>query len=275
MHPDLEKLIVLQQADHEIARLREEISALPKRVAAIEAQLAGTRSKIEKTQAGHADLQLMRRKLEHEIQAQQEKISKYREQSLAVKTNDQYRALQHEIEFAEKEIRACEDKILEGMMEADAREAERRALETELQEETAEVEQEQAAARKRTEEDEAQLSDWNGQRTTLRAGITGDVLDLYDRLLIQRRNSAIAEAIEHQCSACHVLLRPQTYAEVRGNAQIVTCDSCGRILYYDPAHEPEAPPARRKSRRAAAAENDSAGHEDAVAETGASAAESV
>ena len=36
MHPDLEKLIVLQGLDVEAKRLRDEIAALPKQVAALE-----------------------------------------------------------------------------------------------------------------------------------------------------------------------------------------------------------------------------------------------
>ena len=87
MNPDLEKLISLQEADREVFRLKEEIAALPRRVAVIEEKLAGTRARLEKAKDALAADQRNRRRLETEIQAQQEKISKYRDQSLAVKTN--------------------------------------------------------------------------------------------------------------------------------------------------------------------------------------------
>lgn len=244
MHPDLEKLIALQQADAEVARLREEIAALPLRVAVIEAKLAGTRAEIEKAQQGLAANLAARRKLETEIQDHREKISKYRDQSLAVKTNEQYKALLHEIEFTEKHIRACEDKILEGMVDSEAREAALKSAETELREETAEIEKEKAEARARTAEDEKLLAEQNGRRDALRGGITPDVLARYDRLL-HHRKTAVSEAREQKCAACNVLLRPQTYNEVRSNQQIMTCDSCGRILYYDPAHEAAPEPSAR------------------------------
>ena len=249
MHPDLEKLIALQKADAEVARLREEIASLPGRVKGIEAKLAGTRAQIEKAQQGMTATQGARRKLETEIQDQRGKISKYREQSLAVKTNEQYKALLHEIEFAEKEIRACEDKILEGMVDSEQREATLKAAEAELKAETAEIEKEKAEARARTAEDERLLAEQNAQRETLRAGVADDVLEHYDRVL-HARKTAVAEAREQKCTACNVLLRPQTYNEIKGNEQVVTCDSCGRILFYDPAHEPAAEPNRPQKQRA-------------------------
>jgi hypothetical protein len=272
MNPDLEKLISLQEADREVFRLKEDIAALPRRVAVIEEKLAATRARLEKAKEALAADQRNRRRLETEIQAQQEKISKYRDQSLAVKTNDQYRALMHEIEFAQKEVRACEDKMLEAMVDSEAQEAELKAAEAELREETAEIEKEKTEARERTEADEQQLAEWNAKRNGLRAGISPDVVERYDRVLAHRKDSALAEARDHQCGACHVVLRPQTYAEVRTNAQIVSCDSCGRILYYDPSHEPPAPaPARPKSkRRPSAVDEPEAGAEEPVAEAGSS-----
>jgi uncharacterized protein len=247
MHPDLEKLIALQQVDGEIARLREEVALLPRRVAVIEAKLAGTKAQIEKAQQALAATQAGRRKFESEIQDHREKISKYRDQSLAVKTNEQYKALLHEIQFAEQHIRTAEDNILEGMVDTEAREAALKAAEAELKAETAEIEKEKAEARARTAEDERLLAELNARRDGLRAGVAADVLEHYDRVL-HARKTAVAEALGQKCTACNVLLRPQTYNDVKSNQQIMVCDSCGRILYYDPAHEaaPE-PNARRRS----------------------------
>ncbi|HSA93037.1 MAG TPA: C4-type zinc ribbon domain-containing protein [Terriglobales bacterium] len=272
MHPDLSNLIALQEADREIARLNAEIQALPLRVAAIEEKLSHTRGEIENAKAALAANQKERKHQESEIQDQRTKISKYREQSLAVKTNEQYKALMHEIEYAESHIRAAEDKILEGMVQADAHEATLKAAEAELKEETAEIEKEKAEARARTAEDEALLREWTAKRDALRGQITPDVVEHYDRVLKLRKTSAITEAIAHQCGECHVLLRPQTYNEVRRNDSIVTCDSCGRILYYDPSHEPPPEPSRSRKRAVAVLEEEEAEPEGPVSEAGPSTA---
>lgn len=243
MHPDIERLIELDHADREIRRLNEEIDTLPKRVAAIEDKLAHIRSQLEQERAAIKAAEIGRRKFESEVLSLQQKISKYREQSLAVKTNEQYRALMHEIGFAERDIRGLEDKILDGMVDVEAREKEVKALEAELKARTAEVEKEKVETRARTSEDEAQLAEWNGKRDQLRETISAEILRHYDRVL-KLRGSALAEANEQKCSACRVMLRPQVYNDVRSGEQVVVCDSCSRILYYDASREPEAARAR-------------------------------
>ena len=250
MLPDVQNLIALQQADREILRLKEEIAALPKRVAAIEERLAGTRALLEKAKAAVKADEAARRKYESGIQDQQQKISKYRDQSLAVKTNEQYKALLHEIQFAEQDIRSHEDKILELMVNAEVREKDVKAAEATLKAETAEIEKEKIEARQRTAEDEKQLAEWNAKRDTARAGVDADLLRQYDRVA-KHRGTGISEAKDHKCLACQVMLRPQTYNEVRASTHVVTCESCQRILYYDPSNDEVADPAVVARRRRA------------------------
>lgn len=236
MNPDIPKLKELQEADREISRLSQEIAALPRRVAVIEAKLADSRARKEKAVASIKAGEGSRRKFESQIQDLQQKVSKYRDQMLGVKTNQEYRALTTEVEFAQQHIREAEDKILEGMLATESQEKDLKTAEADLKAEAAEIEKEKAEARSRTEVDEKELAVWNGKRNTLRAAITPDVLRHYDRVL-KLRGSAMAEAVDHMCSACQVKLRPQLYNDVRTNEQFIICDSCHRILWYDPARD--------------------------------------
>ncbi len=236
MLPDIENLLKLQDTDKEIRRLQDEVAELPKRVAVIEQKLAGTKSQLDKAQAAVKADDASRRKFETNIKDLREKISKYRDQSLAVKTNEQYKALLHEIQFAEKEITANEDKILELMVNADARDKEVKAAQAELKAETAEIEKEKEQARQRTAEDEKLLIDARAKRDQLRGGIREDLLRQYERVS-KFRGSGIAEVLDHKCMGCQVILRPQTYNDVRSGTDIVFCDSCQRILYFNPKEE--------------------------------------
>jgi len=228
-------------ADREISRLSHEIAELPRRVAVIEAKLADSKARKEKALAAIKAGEANKRKHESQIQDLQQKISKYRDQMLSVKTNQEYKALTTEVEFAQQHIRDAEDKILEGMMAAESLDKDLKVVEAELKAETAEIEKEKAEARSRTEIDEKQLAEWNAKREKFRVGINPDTLRHYDRVL-KLRGSALAEAVAHKCSACQVMLRPQVYNDVRTNEQILICDSCHRILWYDPARE--APPVK-------------------------------
>jgi predicted nucleic acid-binding Zn-ribbon protein len=236
MLPEIENLLRLQEADKEIRRLQDEIAEFPKRVAAIELKLAGTRAQLEKAQANAKADEAARRKYDTAITDLRGKISKYRDQSLAVKTNDQYKALLHEIQFSEQEVVGNEDKILELMLNADTREKEVKAAQAELKAETAEIEKEKEQARLRTAEDEKLLSEWRAKRDQMRGGVTPELLRHYERVS-KFRGSGISEVRDHKCMACQVMLRPQTYNEVRSGQQTIVCDSCQRVLYFNPADE--------------------------------------
>jgi uncharacterized protein len=236
MLPDIENLLKLQDVDKEIRRLQDEIAQLPKRIAAIEQQLAGTKSQLEKAQTAVKADEASRRKYESTISDLRGKISKYRDQSLDVKTNDQYKALLHEIQFAEKEIGATEDKILELMLNADTRDKEVKAAQVELKAETAEIEKEKEQARQVTAKDEGLLIEFRAKRDQLRTGVNEDLLRQYERVS-KFRGSGIAEVRDQKCMGCQVLLRPQTYNDVRNGNSIVYCDSCQRVLYLNPAEE--------------------------------------
>src|SRR5271163_2414328 len=203
MLPDIEKLLELQIADKEIRRLQDEVAALPKRVAVIEQKLAGTKAQLEKAQAAAKGDEANRKKFEANIKDLQGKISKYRDQSLDVKTNDQYKALLHEIEFSEQEIRLNEDRILEVMVSVEARDKEVKAAEAELKAETAEIEKEKEDARKVTAEDQKKLTEWNAKRDGLRGEIADDLLRHYERVMKFRR-TGLAEVIEQKCMGCQV-----------------------------------------------------------------------
>jgi hypothetical protein len=236
MLPDIEKLLELQVADQEIRKLQDEIAELPKRIAVIEQKLAGTKAQLEKTRTAAKADEANKKKYESAIQDLQGKISKYRDQSLDVKTNDQYKALLHEIQFSEQEIRINEDRILEVMVNVEGREKEVKIAEAELKAETAEIEKEKEDARRVTAEDQKKLAEWNAKRDGLRQGIDSDLLRRYERVM-KFRGSGIAEVRDHKCMGCQVMLRPQIHNDVRNGEGIVYCDSCQRVLYYDPAQE--------------------------------------
>ena len=205
-------------------------------MAVIEQKLAGTKAHLEKARTAAKGDEANRKKFEANIKDLQGKISKYRDQSLDVKTNEQYKAILHEIQFAEQEIRLNEDRILEVMVNVETREKEVKAAEAELKAETAEIEKEKEEARKVTAEDQKKLSEWNAKRDALRHAISEDILRHYERVA-KFRGNGLAEVLDHKCMGCQVMLRPQTYNEVRNGEKVMVCESCSRIYYFNPANE--------------------------------------
>jgi len=251
MHSEMHKLIDLQWVDSRIAALKAEVAALPAEVREIEARLAGSKARVESVQASMKADENARRKYESEIQDQQQKISKYRDQSLNVKTNQEYKALLSEIEHADSEIRKLEDMVLEIMVAADARKEALQQAQGALKSDTLENEKEKEHARQQTAEDERELAELNAQRQVLRADISEDTLRHYDRVFKLRRSALSAVHEDQMCSVCRVILRPQVFQDVMRGEETITCDSCQRILFFVPP-PPKPPEAAAKGGKAVA-----------------------
>src|SRR5215831_15422267 len=119
MLPDLERLIALQKLDTAADTARRTLADEPERERALDARLETAREHVVTAKAQLADNQNARRAVEKDVAVHQGRLSKFREQAMAVKTNQEYHAIQHEMAFAQAEIKTLEDKILELMVEAD------------------------------------------------------------------------------------------------------------------------------------------------------------
>ena len=240
MHPDLERLIRLQQLETFAESARRTIAELPERVAALDARLASAREAVDSARQQLAANQAVRRTAEKDLSAQGARLSKYKDQLMEVKTNKEYQAMQKEIEVAQKDVRQLEDRILETMIEADEIAAAIKQAESGLVAEQAEVD----AERRRLEGEagtlQAELEKIATTRQTLVSEISAPAIATFE-LLIGRRGTAVVEARDGHCTACHVRLRPQAFNDLRRNDSLMQCDSCQRILYFKEDSAPTPP----------------------------------
>lgn len=251
MLPDLKLVIRLQDIDNRLADLAREIATLPKHIAEIEKKLGSHERKLEADRAAQVANQKERKKCEGDIQVQEQKISKLKDQMLGAKTNDVYRAFQNEIEFCQKEIRKAEDRILELMTESEPLDKNVKAAEAALKAEKAEVEKEKQQARERTAVDEKASTEFNAERADMVKQIAPAHYAQYEKVRKARKGIGVAEAVDGRCSVCQIQMRPQFFQELRRGEKFMQCESCLRILYYNPpvAVEDlagEAAPAARK-----------------------------
>src|SRR5579884_1003853 len=179
MLQDLALALRLQALDRTLAHLANEIATLPKHIAEIEKKLDTHTRRLEADRAALSANQRDRKKLEGDIQIQEQKISKLRDQMLGAKTNEQYRAFQNEIEYAQKEIRKAEDRILELMSESEPLDQNVKKAEAALREEKQAVEREKNAARERTAADKAQLDTLRAERAEIYAKLPAAVQHTY------------------------------------------------------------------------------------------------
>jgi uncharacterized protein len=240
MDAGLEHLIRLQKVDEQIAQLLHSIAELPKHLASLEEKLRGHRASHDEAEKAIAAEEARRRRLDSDMADVQQKVLKYRGQSSSVKTNDEFRALQHEIDFAEAEIRKIDDQQLQIMEKIEALQTSRAAATAALSEQQGLIEQEKTSARATAAEQQAKLADLKAEREVHRKEIDAAILHTYDRVSASSRKTGLARVQGQRCLACQMYLRPQIWNQVRGG-QLLTCESCARLLYFDPALEPPPP----------------------------------
>ena len=233
MNPDLEKLVRLHHAEAALRRVESDLAEIPRLRQAVEDRLAGDRSRLDAAKAALEASQKARKANEASVQELEGKRSKYKGQLMEVKTNKEYTAVLHEIEGVERDIKAREDLILEEMEKGEAlaqtvkhEETDFRAVEADAKREKADLD-----ARATTLAGEAQRL--AAERDAVAASVPEDALALYTRIARQR-GTGVAEARDGMCDACHVRMRLQIWVEVKKNEQLLQCESCSRVLYYEP-----------------------------------------
>src|SRR6202790_5594698 len=228
MHSAIPHLIELQRVDHLIAAVRTEIETFPKRVREADAKLSGARAAVAAAKEGLVTSQKERKKFELDVQQK-----KYRDQSGAVKTNEAYKALQHEIANAEAEVAKAEDAQLEVMMAGEEAERRVRHAEANLKEDETAVTKERKEIEALQAEKKKQLESLLAEHERALAPIPEDLRELYARIAKRHHGAGLAEARDGQCRGCGMRVLPHTLQELRRdpNEEIYRCESCGLILY--------------------------------------------
>ena len=243
MQANLQRLVELQAVDLRLDEQRRKLAGFPARLASVDASLAGARGKLNVAREALANGQKERKKFELDVEQWRERARKYRDQSYEVKTNEAFKALQHEIQHAESEMALAEDRLLERMVSGEEYDRQVKAAEVELKQAEAVA----AAERRKIEEERAEaekaFAAIEAERKSIVEGIPENLLTEYQRIAQRHHGVALAEVRNEACGACGVRVRPHVYQELRRseNDHLFSCETCNRILYAPDVTTP--PPA--------------------------------
>jgi predicted nucleic acid-binding Zn-ribbon protein len=235
MNADLERLIGLQRLDSAVEAASRKLAGEPEQEKALESRLETAQQRLAGAKTRLAENQSARRAIEKDVAVHQGRLSKFRETAMAVKTNQEYHAVQKEIGFAQTEIKTLEDKILELMLEADELTGALKKAEQDLASEQKAVDADRKAITVEHGELQTAVDRMTGERAGIVAAIDKQLLTLFEQVKRKRNGIALSEARGGVCTICHVRLRPQVFNSVRRNDSILQCDHCNRILYFVPA----------------------------------------
>jgi hypothetical protein len=232
----IENLVKLQAVELDRARLAQETRSLPAELARAEADLAAAERQSTDASAALSREDSLRNRLDREIESHRRKAAHIRAQLDSVTTPAQAEAIEHEIKFTSAEVKRLEDDEFASLERTEAQEAALAQSRAQVEILAAAVEKTRERLAIRQQELAAQLAALNVDREAIRALIEPEWLTRFDRL-VGSRGTGIARAENQQCTGCRMGVRPQTWNQLR-EGELLSCDSCNRLLYWDPAMAP-------------------------------------
>ena len=233
MDGNLQTLISLQAIDTRIAALESDAARLPKEIAAIHAAVDEAKKHAEQAKGRLDAARKDQRAKEKDLEVVQAKRSKNEARLYEVKTNKEYSAVLIEIEEIKQDKARMEEEVL-VLMEAqerlggDIREAEARFKQRE-----SEGRSQEATLKEQLRGIEADLAGVRTERKELASKLPANILADYDRILRARGGLALVPVAKPNfCGACRMTITPQRLQELRAQASLIPCESCGRYLYW-------------------------------------------
>ena len=236
MQPLVENLVKLQSIDLDRARVNQELRALPAEIAQSHSRLAAAERQSADASAALSREETLRTRLDREIAGHRQKTAKFRGQLDSVTNTEQASAIEHEVNFETAEAERLENEEYTSLERTEALEAALAQSRAQVELLAAEVDGVRARVAARQQELLAELSAFDTARDVLRSAIDPEWLARFDRVAASR-GTAIALAVNQQCTACSMGVRPQTWNQLR-EGELLSCDSCNRLLYWDAALQP-------------------------------------
>ena len=233
MKAELQKLIALQNLDTTIRKLEKDQEAIPERRAEIEREFDQRAFEIRALENRRDEAKHTRARLENEVVEQRGRVERAERNLMSSKKQDEYTAAIREADAARKLISALETQILEQLESLEQSEA---AL-NERADEIASLNSDREARLKAFDDETGTIGDRlavaRKERDEVFANLPKPMSGMYARIKARIRDGvAVAEARNRSCTACFMSLRPQVMAEIRRGEEVLTCDNCGRILYF-------------------------------------------
>ncbi|HEX4141900.1 MAG TPA: C4-type zinc ribbon domain-containing protein [Candidatus Methylacidiphilales bacterium] len=231
-NPTVEALLILQERDSRAAHLTTELTHLPQQIAQVEADLASRTTTFDELKSRTRQIEADRKKLDLDVQAKQAAIARYKTQQQQTRKNEEFAALHHEIEHAEKEISELEDRELELMEAYDKGLSQVGEAQKELSVFQEKAKHRKADLEKRGAAVSAELTGAKEKLAEAEKAVPEDVLARYRRILKSKKDVAIVPIRHGSCGGCHMKVTSQTALTAKGGEHLVSCDNCGRLVYW-------------------------------------------
>jgi len=230
----IEKLLVLQDRDRKLRRVKTELATIEPQRQAMKNKGLGAQTGLDRAKQHTMEIETKRKQLDLEIESKKALIEKYGHQQFQTRKNDEYQALAHEIVNCKEAISKIEDQQLDLMEKAEAAIKELAAAASVLKEAQGVVEGEIKLLTEREQNLKKELAELSSNRDVLAGVVDESVLNRYERIMNTRGDNVVVDIERGVCGGCHMKIPPQVIMSCRAQQELTTCTNCGRILYYQP-----------------------------------------
>jgi predicted nucleic acid-binding Zn-ribbon protein len=229
---DIHLFATVARIEASLAAHRLSLQRLPQEIAAIDKAIAAIDAAEKKAHDDLEEMKKQRRDVERKLREHEDHLKKIRGQQSLIKTNEEYTAMLKEVSNLETTISQEEEQLLilmdniEGAEKTTAEQADRRKTDRATKSaEKSRIEGEVA----RITADAQKLS---AEKPKVLSEISPPLVKRYERLFERHRDIAVTRVDNEHCGACRQQVPPQLAVEVRKNDQFITCPACGRILVH-------------------------------------------
>jgi predicted nucleic acid-binding Zn-ribbon protein len=234
MFETIEKLLILQDRDRKIRRLRGELGHIEPERQALKSKAVTAQAQLEQAKTLVKQLESNRKNLELEVEGKKQLIARYANQQLQTRKNEEYRALAHEIETCKAEIFKIEDQEIALMEQGEAAQKEVQRATQGANEARALAEQQVTQLNAREQNLQKELAQFEANRGELAMAVDEVARSRYERLTRSKGENVVVGVQHGVCGGCHMKLPPQLLVLCQAEKELVTCSNCGRVLYYTP-----------------------------------------
>jgi predicted nucleic acid-binding Zn-ribbon protein len=228
----IEKLLILQDRDKKISRVRTELDHIEPERQALKNKSSGAKAALDRAKLKVNELESRRKDLDLEVQSRKQLIEKYANQQLQTRKNEEYRALTHEIDGCKAAIFKIEDQEIVLMEQGEAAQKEVIAANKVAAEAKKLMDEQVEQLGSREENLRKELAELEANRQELAAAVDDTARARYERLMKSKGDNVVVGVQHGVCGGCHMRLPTQIIVSCQGQQDLVTCTNCGRILYY-------------------------------------------
>jgi len=232
MLDSIEKLLILQDRDRKIHRVQQELAQIAPERESLRSRTISTQSQLDAAKTRVKQIESERKQRDLEVEAKKSQIERYANQQLQTRKNEEYKALAHEIEMAKAAIFKIEDQEIVLMEQAEAAQKDVVRATGEANEAKKLADSLITELGQREENFKKELAALQSGRTDLAASVDEVARSRYERILKSKGDNVVVVIEQGVCGGCHMKLQQQLIVMCQGQKEIVTCSSCGRILYY-------------------------------------------